>query len=129
MQITVKTLDGYRMVAETAENSVPLDAERGDGGEGTGPSPKEVFLVSLASCSAITMSMYARRKGWPLEGSEVTAVLEPAPAPGQPAKVVQTITLRGNLDEEQRNRLREIAGKCPVHRLVTGPTTMEERLA
>jgi putative redox protein len=119
----------YEVRARAGNHVTTLDEKSDVGGADRGPSPMETFLTALASCAAITATMYARRKGWPLEGVEVDAVLEPAGTPGETPRVVQTLTLRGTLDAEQRERLREIAGRCPVHRLAAGPTRYEERLA
>jgi putative redox protein len=120
---------GFEVRARAGNHVVTLDEKAEVGGADLGPSPTETFLTALAACAAMTATMYARRKGWPLEGVDVDAVLEPAGSSGAPPRVVQTLTLRGALDAEQRERLREIAGRCPVHRLATGPTQYEERLA
>jgi putative redox protein len=127
--VTVRSGPGYRVDATARGHTIVLDETAADGGADAGMGPQEAFLAALASCGLITMTMYARRKGWPLEGATVTTTLEPSPAAGQPAKIVQSIELTGGLDEAQRQRLVDIAGKCPVHRLLTGPTVLEERLA
>jgi putative redox protein len=126
--VTVKSEQGFQVSVESRGHRATFDESGENGGEDAGLSPKEVLLAAIASCAAMTMAMYAKRKGWPLEGSEVYATLETAEA-GKPAKIVQTIALKGPLDAEQRERLREIAGKCPVHKIVQGPTVLEERLA
>jgi putative redox protein len=126
---TVTSGEGFRVEASTATHRVVLDESREGGGTGAGITPQEAFAAALASCAAITMKMYAQRKGWALKGVSVTTTVERGATAAEPNRVVQTITLDGDLDAEQRERLREIAGKCPVHRFVAGPTTMEERLA
>jgi putative redox protein len=90
--------------------------EPGDaGGADAGPDPFALLLCSLASCILITMRMYASRKNWPLDGVE--ARLIPTRKAAQPLEAVHIeLTLRGDLSDEQRERLLDIAGRCPVHR-------------
>jgi putative redox protein len=111
-----------------------LDERIEDGGDGAGLSPQETLLAALSACAAMTLRVYAQRKQWPLTGVRVRATLErPAPAaagaPAAPVRIVQHVTIEGALDADQRKRLVEIAGKCPVHKLLEGPLHMEERLA
>jgi putative redox protein len=125
--VAITTGKGFRVEARTPTHVLRFDEAEEIGGECSAPSPTETFLAALGACGAITAEMYAKRKGWPLEGVESRVVLEPA-APGEPAKIVQVVTFRGPLDDEQRARLRDIVGKCPVHKLIAGPTVLEERL-
>lgn len=99
-----------------AGGHVLLSDEPGDaGGADAGPDPFALLLCALASCVLITMRMYASRKGWPLEG--VDARLIPTRKAAQPLEAVHIeLALRGGLSEEQRARLLDIAGRCPVHR-------------
>ncbi len=131
LEVTTRTLGGLRVEARAGGASVRMDEPVASGGEGTGPTPQETLLAALSGCTAMTLLMYARRKQWPLTNVVVHATLErPAPGAGDaPPRIVQTVTLEGALDAGQRARLGEIAGKCPVHRLLEGPVTLEERLA
>jgi putative redox protein len=108
--VTVETADGYRVEATHRGHTLTMDEPTEAGGTDQGMTPVQTMLSALGGCAAITMTMYARRKGWPLESAKVTVTLEPAGAPDAP-------------------RLKDIAGKCPVHRMLAGPTVLEDVLA
>ena len=95
------------------------------GGEDSGPSPQELLAASLASCVAITMEMYADRKGWELGEVVVDVDYEPAQR-GSPTRFVMNVQLPKELPEEQRDRLMQIAAKCPVHRTLEGEVMFNE---
>ena len=96
------------------------------GGTDLAPTPVELLMGSLASCTAITLRMYAERKQWPLDGVEVK--LAYAERGKEKTVISRQLELRGNLDAGQRERLLQIANACPVHKLLTGsveiPTTL-----
>ena len=102
-------------------------SRRSHGGHDDGPSPQELLAASLASCTAITMQMYARRKGWNVDDLEVEVDYEPAQR-GSPTRFTMEVRLPKELPEEQRERLMQIAAKCPVHRTLEGEVMFEERL-
>jgi putative redox protein len=130
IEVTTRTLGGFKAEARGAAATVRLDEPKENGGEGAGTTPSETLLAALSACAAATLMSYAKRKQWPLHGVTVKATLErPAAGSAAPQKVVQTFTLDGPLDEEQKKRLLEIAGKCPIHRTLEGPLALEERLA
>jgi putative redox protein len=87
------------------------------GGTDAGPTPIELLLAALSSCTLITLRMYADRKGWPMEAARVDATHE---REGVQDRIAVRLTLDGPLDATQRARLVEIAGKCPVHRMLAG---------
>ena len=95
------------------------------GGKNTGPPPGQFLQLSLASCTAITVRMYANRKQWPLEKVRVEVDSE-----RQPNKTlfIRHIYLEGNLTEEQRKRLLQIANACPVHKTLTNPIEIDTKL-
>ncbi len=104
------SVDGHPMV---------IDASKGEGGDDLGPNPTRTVEGALAACAVMTMKMYAARKKWDLKAAQVIVKR----AEGEDAHVSRTlhktIFLEGDLDDAQRQRLKEIADKCPVHRMVT----------
>jgi putative redox protein len=109
---------GHRLVA---------DEPTEEGGEDQGPSPLELLAGSLASCTAITMQMYADRKGWDIGEVQVGVDYQPAQR-GAPTRFELVIELPKELPEDQRTRLMQIAAKCPVHRTLEGEVMFDERL-
>jgi putative redox protein len=107
------------------EHRLTADEPREHGGEDTGPSPQELLAASLASCTAITMEMYADRKGWQVGEISVDVEYEPAQR-GSPTRFVMRIEMPKDVSEEQRDRLMQIAAKCPVHRALEGEVMFEE---
>ena len=108
----------HRLVADEPEDA---------GGEDKGPSPQELLAASLASCTAITMEMYAERKGWDVQGLEVECDYRPAER-GCPTKFELIMRMPDHLTAEQIERLKVIAAKCPVHRTLEGEVSFDERV-
>jgi putative redox protein len=130
-EITVQLKQKLQVEARAGGVAARLDEPVVNGGDGAGLTPSETLLAALSGCAAITLRLYAQKKQWPLTGVSIHTTLE-RPAPGAPdptQRIVQSITLEGPLDAEQKKRLVEIAGKCPVHKTLQGPLAMEERLA
>ena len=98
------------------------------GGEDAGPSPQELLAASLASCTAITMEMYAYRKGWDVGDIVVDVDYEPAQR-GSPTRFTMDFQLSKELPEAQREKLMQIAAKCPVHRTLEGEVMFDENVA
>ena len=108
-------------------HSLVADEPKDKGGSDTGPTPQDLLAASLASCTAVTMRMYANRKGWDLGPIEVDAEYEPAER-GCPTKFTMVLRLPEGLDPEQRERLEVIATKCPIHRALEGEVMFDERV-
>jgi len=102
---------------EVAGHRLRADEEPANGGEDTGAEPHELLLAALGSCTAMTLKMYAGRKEWPL--TDVRVTLNGSRTDSGFAISLQ-VQLTGELDAEQRQRLLEIAGKCPVHKTLVG---------
>ena len=109
------------------EHRLTADEPEDIGGRDLGPSPEELLAASLASCTAITMQMYADRKGWDLTGMEVDCDYQPAER-GRPTQFDLVLRLPESLSDEQVERLTVIAAKCPIHRTLEGEVTFEERV-
>lgn len=103
-------------------HSMRADEERDKGGDDTGPAPHEFLLAGLGACTASTLRVYAERKGWPLRDVRVT--LNATTVDGA-FLISRHIALDGDLDGDQRQRLLEIADKCPVHKTLTGRITID----
>ncbi len=111
-------IDDFDLVADEPEET---------GGGGEGPNPQQLLAASLASCSAITMELYAKRKGWDIGDVAVDVVYEPAQR-GSPTKFRMTVELSKELPDDQRDKLMQIVAKCPVHRTLEGEVMFEERV-
>ena len=94
-------------------------------GQNTGPTPTDLVLMALGACTAITCRMYAARKGWVIDRFNVRLSYS---APDHMA-ISRTIELDGPLDAEQRERIFQIAEKCPVHKMLTGTVAVTTALA
>jgi putative redox protein len=107
------------------------------GGNDAGANSQELLLASLAACANITVQMYAERHQWPLKGVQSTAshsrvLVENPPDSdvkvGMADRIELQICFAGDLSQEQTKRLLEIAGRCPIHRMLTSPVQVETRL-
>ncbi len=93
------------------------------GGKDEGANPHELLESALAACTILTVKLYADRKGWPLERTEVEVeITQEGPEINRIRREVKFV---GALDEEQRARLYEIAGRCPIHRFLSRETEIE----
>ena len=119
--------DTLKHEIEIGHHRVTVDEPQELGGTDTGPNPQEMLAASLASCSAVTMEMYARRKGWDIGDVEVEVDYEPAQR-GSPTRFAMRVHLPKELPEDQREKLMQIAAKCPVHRTLEGEVMFDEQV-
>ena len=117
----------FRHTVRVRDHELTINEPVDRGGGDAGPSPQELLAVSLASCTAITMEMYARRKGWDIGPVDVDVQYTPAER-GCPTRFELVMRLADDLPEEQVERLQVIAAKCPVHRVLDGEVMFQERV-
>jgi putative redox protein len=127
MHASAQRISGYRHIVKVRQHRLNSDEPTDIGGDDAAPSPQELLAASLASCTAVTMEMYATRKGWDLRDVEVECEYIPAER-GCPTKFSLTLRLPSNLTDEQVQRLKVIATKCPVHRTLDGEVMFDERV-
>jgi putative redox protein len=124
MREVIVRSDGTKMGQDIAIGALRLraDHEAADGGNDTGGTPHELLLAALGSCTSMTLRSYAAHKGWSLRSVAVT--LSGQTADGKYV-ITRRLQLEGDLDAGQRQRLLEIADKCPVHRTLTGEVVVQ----
>ncbi|HET8648031.1 MAG TPA: OsmC family protein [Vicinamibacteria bacterium] len=129
---------GFAQRISAGPHQLAGDEPTSAGGTDTGPTPYDLLLAALGSCTSMTIGLYARRKQWPLEGVTVTlrhskvhaadcATCEQGTALLD--RIEREVHLAGPLSDEQRARLLDIASKCPVHRTLTAKIDIQTRLA
>jgi putative redox protein len=126
MKATATRDAGFRHTVKVRSHELTVDEPRDQGGGDSGPDPQELLAASLASCTAVTMEMYAQRKGWEVGGIEVTAEYTAAER-GCPTRFKLVLRFPDNLSDEQVEKLQVIAAKCPVHRALDGEVMFSER--
>lgn len=120
----------YRVTLSDSAHQWFADAPQNLGGGETGPSPHELLLSALGACTAITVSMYAQRKSLPLTGLDVELhVSSEQLTPPALTQIERRLTLHGELDDAQRQRLLEIANACPIHKVLSGEIRIDTRLS
>ena len=136
-EVTVTSLSSLRNEVSYGEGRTLVTDEPSElGGEGAGPDTYTLLLAALGSCVSMTVTLYARRKGWPLERVRVRLrqrrvhAKDCAECESDSADFIhhieRAVELEGDLTEEQRARLREIAHRCPVHRTLTNEIAVTE---
>ena len=128
---------GFVQQIQAGPHQLVADEPKELGGTDTGPNPYDLLLAALGACTSMTLRMYADRKEWPLEGVEVELTHEKIHASdcvdcetekGRIDRIIRNIKLSGPLDEEQRQKLLEIANKCPVRRTLQSEINIVSRL-
>ena len=118
---------GYRHTVRIRQHELICDEPAEKGGTDEGPSPQELLAASLSTCVAITIEMYAERKGWDVGATEVECSFAPSER-GAPTRFELILRLPDHLTDEQADRLKVIAAKCPVHRTLEGEVMFDERV-
>ena len=127
---------GFAQQVEIGPYNLKGDEPVASGGTDTGPTPYDYLLAALGTCTSMTISFYARRKGWPLENVTVslhhskihaTDCAECETKVGKIDRIEREIHLTGNLTAEQRAKLMEIADRCPVHQTLTSEINIKSR--
>jgi putative redox protein len=121
--------DLYRMEIESPSGNVVIaDEPLENGGQDLGFSPAELLIAALGSCTSATLRMYADRKGWDLQEVKIEIDLD-RDEKGTKTIINRKLQLFGELDEEQRGRLFQIANACPIHKILTHPIEINTELA
>lgn len=127
-RVNVESLGNLRVRVSTGEHSLLADEPKGVG-DGEGPDPYELLLGALGSCTAMTLLLYARRKNWRLRHVKAELAIEQVHArdceecerdDGKVDRITLRLHLEGELDQEQRERLADIATRCPVRKTILG---------
>lgn len=130
--------DGYTSDVTASGHRFLADEPASVGGDDKGPSPYDLLLASLGACTAMTLRMYADRKGWALHGATVELshsrvhardCEECESAEGMITRIERRLSIEGDLTDEQRGRLLEIAERCPVHKTLQGEVRISTTIA
>ena len=127
MRASARQREKFRHDVRIRTHQLTADEPTEHGGDDDGPSPQELLAASLASCTAVTMEMYADRKGWDVDGLEVDVDYTPAER-GCVTRFELVMKMPAHLSDEQVRKLQVIAAKCPVHRTLEGEVAFDERV-
>ncbi|MEN5231661.1 OsmC family protein [Sphingobacterium faecium] len=120
--------DKYKTSVIAGKNSILVDEPIDKGGLDLGFQPQELLAASLASCTAITLKMYADHKQWTINSFQVDVMIEQSEDKST-TKFVRKISFDGNLDEKQHNRIVAIANACPIHKILLSQIAIDTILA
>jgi putative redox protein len=125
MKATAQRTGNFTHWIDVRDHRVIADEPAEQGGDDKGPTPQELLAAALATCTAITLEMYAKRKGWDVGELAVNCEYEQAER-GEPTQIKVALRLPEGLSREQIERLEAIAAKCPVHRTLTGEVEIDQ---
>jgi putative redox protein len=138
--VSLSLQQDFKTVTKVRDHTLIADEPEGVGGGNAGPAPSEMLLSAIGSCMAITMRLYANRKEWPLERVDIdmgSKKVQPEECPDynnrddrkQITVITSRIRLHGPLSNEQKTRIAEIGGRCPVHKVVAEGAHFVDELA
>ncbi len=127
MKATARRTGTFTHEIDVREHRLVAAEPKENGGQDAGPDPQELLAASLASCTAVTMEMYADRKGWDVGDLEVVCEYAPAER-GCPTRFSLVLRFPAGLSDDQVAKLKIIAAKCPVHRTLDGEVMFDERV-
>lgn len=108
------------ITSDETRKTIVADEPKSIGGQGSGLNPEELLISSLAACTSATLRMYADRKEWSVKEIKTYISIEVDKEKGV-NKIHRSVEIIGDLDDSQRNRMLEIAGKCPLHKMLLQP--------
>lgn len=121
--------DKYRTEVRASGHTVIADEPVAVGGQDLGMNPNEFLLASLGTCTAMTLRMYADRKMWAVDGITVDLTMDTVKGTEQQTTFIKRhIKIDGDIDEEQRQRMLQIADSCPLHKTLTNPIIISTNL-
>ncbi|MBI4830371.1 MAG: OsmC family protein [Candidatus Lindowbacteria bacterium] len=135
--VTVRYIENLQHQVISYPHSFIVDEPKEEEGDGLGPNPYDLLLSSLGACTAMTIIMYANRRKIPVETVSVELDHQRiyredcegcTEEEKRMEKISRRITVRGNISDEQKNKLLEIAKKCPVHKTITSKPTVEDSI-
>ena len=117
--IRISTESGLRHSIEIGEHQLHTDVPQALGGDASAPDPHDLFDAALGACKALTLMIYAKQRGLPLESLDVRVARDDSQERQGTYRLAVELDLHGALNDEQRQQLLRIADKCPVHKLMT----------
>ncbi len=117
----------YKTTIQAQSNTIIVDEPESKGGKNLGLNPMELLAASLASCTAITLNMYATRKTWEVTRFDVEVQLQQNEDKTS-TRLNRVISFEGNLDEQQIKRLNAIANACPVHKVLQSSIQIDTQI-
>jgi putative redox protein len=126
VRVTARRRKGYAHSLTAGRHTLLADEPEHKGGTDSGAAPGQLLALSLASCTAITIEMYADRKSWDV--GELVVEVEYDFRPKETPRFEVVLKLPAALTDEQAEQLKEIAGKCPVHRTLLGDVVIDDRV-
>ncbi len=123
IRITRDTPGRTKHTIHVREHTLTADVDAATGGEDAGPSPHDLYDSALGACKALTVLWYANRKHMPIENIDVVVERDNTQEAKGTYRLKTLLSVTGDLSDEQRAELLKVAGKCPVHKLMTQVTT------